>query len=144
MKSWFALSVLLLCTDMAAADTSTAAARAREWLALVDTARYAEAWAQTGTALREGLDREAWSQRIRAARRSNSTVLCRKTITLEPLADPARTAAWFVTEFADGQRISEKVTLSADHTQILGYRTGPAAADRGSPCAATTTPEPLR
>jgi hypothetical protein len=144
MRRRFAMLALLLCAAPAAADTTDASVRAQQWLMLIDTAHYAEAWAQTDATLRDGLTPEVWSQRIRAARRTEGAARCRKAIAIEHLTDPSRIAALFVTEFADGRRIGEKVTLSATRTQIVDYRIGPAAPDRGAPCTAATTPEPLR
>jgi hypothetical protein len=143
MRRIFAV-LALLGAATAAADANDAAARAREWLTLIDTARYAEAWAQTSATLRDGLDLDIWAQRVRGARRSDGAAHCRKAIAVEHLTGPARVAAVFVTEFADGRRIGEKVTLSASRAQILDYHVGPAAADRGGPCSATTKPEALQ
>jgi hypothetical protein len=141
------LAVSALMAGVASAGGTSDAeltAGARDWLTLVDAAHYEQAWSRTASNLRNGTDREHWTAAIRSQRRDDGAATCRKTITLERAADASRVIALFVSEFADGHRIGEKVTLSADGTQILDYRVGPAAIDHGAPCAATTTPEPLQ
>lgn len=144
MRRRFALLALMLGSVAPATAAQDAAARAQEWLALLDATQYAEAWAQAAPRLREGLDTQPWSQRIRHGRRGNGAVACRKRVAVEHLMQPPRVAAVFVTQFADGNRIGERVTLSPDLTQVLDYRVGPAAIDHGAPCSATTTPEARR
>ncbi len=135
---------MLVLSFGAAANAGDEAARATAWLDLVDAARYTEAWDQAAPALRSGTDRAAWSERIRRERRSDGKVVCRKLITVERSGDPPRVFALFASEFDDGHRVGEKVTLSADAAAVLAYRIGPPAPDRGAPCSTSTTPEPLR
>lgn len=135
---------LIFAAAVAAGDLSdeSLAASAQQWLALVDAGRYEQAWNTTAGTLRDGTDRARWAQRVRSERRNDGAAACRKAIAVERLADTSRVSAVFVTEFADGRRIGEKVTLSADGTQVVAYRIGPPATDRGAPCATATTPEP--
>jgi len=138
------LAVLALMTGMASAEAATDAdltKRARDWLELVDAAHYEWAWSNTAPNLRNGTDHKQWSAHVRSERRNDGAAVCRKAIALEHAADASRTTALFVSEFGDGHRIAERVVLSADGTQILDYRIGPAAADRGAPCSATLSPE---
>lgn len=137
-------AVLALMTAMASAHATTDAdltKRARDWLELVDAAHYEWAWSNAAPNLRNGTDLARWSAQVRSARHDDGAAVCRKAIALERAADASRATALFFSEFADGHRIAERVVLSADGTQILDYRIGPAAADRGAPCSASLSPE---
>lgn len=143
MRTLPLLLLLLAANATAAAEAATPEERARRWLALVDTGQYAQAWNQAAPSLRGSGDDAALSERIRRARGGEATVKCRKHLADEPRGDQ-RQSVLFVTELADGRRFGEKVTLSADAVQIADYRVGPAATDRGPPCADSLTAEPLR
>lgn len=143
MRILVLLLLLLLASTAAADETAPSEQRARRWLALVDAGEYAQAWSQSAPSLRGSGDSAALSERVRRARGGETTVKCRKHLAEESREDQRR-AVWFVTELTDGRRFSERVTLTADAVQIADYRVGPAAADRGPPCADTLTPEPMR
>lgn len=110
---------------------------ARNWLELLDAGRFEQAWTEAGQSLRGGTDIARWTQGVRTARHSDAAVTCRHGLAFERLDDPPRVVALFVTEFADGHRIGEKVTVPADAietVEVSAYRTGPPPSVRGGPC----------
>lgn len=110
---------------------------ARNWLELLDAGRFEQAWTEAAQGLRGSTDLARWTQDVRKARHSGAAVTCRHGLAAEKLDDPPRVVALFVTEFADGHRIGEKVTLPADAAQaasVSAYRVGPPASGRGGPC----------
>lgn len=112
---------------------------ARNWLELLDAGRFEQAWAEAAHDLRGSTDLSRWTHDVRKARHSSAAVTCRHGLATEKFDDPPRVVALFVTEFADGHRIGEKVTLPADATQagsVSAYRVGPPASGRVGPCDA--------
>lgn len=129
-----------LAAGAAAVDASDAA-QARQWLELVDAGRYAQAWNQAAPALR-GSGETALAQRLRDARGGTVAAKCRKDLsTAKRHGDASQRVVLFVTEFTDGRRVGEQVTLTADTQQVAGYRVGPPAGDRGAPCSSGTAAE---
>lgn len=141
MRLLFALAALLLALPASAQKaqepTLPQMNLARNWLELLDAGRFEQAWTEAGQGLRGGTDLARWTQGVRKARHSNAAVTCRHGLAFEQLDNPPRVTALFVTEFADGHRIGEKVTVPADATQaaeVSAYRAGPPASGRGGPC----------
>jgi hypothetical protein len=141
MRLLFALAALLLTLSASAQKaqepTLPQMNLARNWLELLDAGRFEQAWTEAGQDLRGGTDLARWTQGVRKARHSDTAVTCRHGLALERLDHPPRVVALFVTEFADGHRIGEKVTLPADATEtvaVSAYRAGPPASVRGGPC----------
>ncbi|WP_313915386.1 DUF4019 domain-containing protein [Tahibacter sp.] len=141
MRLLFVLAALLLTLPVSAQKaqepTLPQMNLARNWLELLDAGRFEQAWTEAAPSLRSGTDLARWTQDVRKARHSDAAVTCRHGLALERLDHPPRIAALFVTEFADGHRIGEKVTLPADAAQagdVTAYRAGPPATGRGGPC----------
>lgn len=141
MRTHLALALLLLALSASAQKaqepTLPPMNLAQNWLELLDAGRFGQAWTEAGPSLRGSTDLARWTQDVRKARHSDAAVTCRHGLALEKLDHPPRVAALFVTEFADGHRIGEKVTLPADTAQaasVAAYRTGPPASGRGRPC----------
>lgn len=110
--------------------------QAKNWLELIDAGKFEQAWNEANADLRRQSLAD-WSAAIRKARRSEAAVKCRKGLDFELLEKPDRIDTVFITEFADGHVISEKVTLREDangNAQVAGYRRGPPLQERGSPC----------
>jgi hypothetical protein len=109
---------------------------ARNWLELLDAGRFEQAWTEAGQGLRSDTDLARWTQGVRKARHSGAAVTCRHGLAFERLDHPPRVVALFVTEFADGHRIGEKVTLpdTTEAAEVSAYRAGPPASGRGGPC----------
>lgn len=119
-----------------AAEPATATQQAQAWLELLDSGRYAQAWQQTAATVQRGTDLSRWSQAQIAARGSGQPS-CRKSLGLQRHEAPTRVDAVFVTQFADGRRIAEKVTLSAaEEPTVQAYRVGPPPADPAARCSA--------
>lgn len=141
MRLLFALAALLAILPASAQKaqepTLPQMNLARNWLELLDASRFEQAWTAAAQGLRSGTDLARWTQGVRKARHSDAAVTCRHGLAFERLDNPPRVVALFVTEFADGHRIGEKVTLPADATEkadVSAYRTGPPASDHGGPC----------
>ncbi len=134
MRCPYVVFALLLALPSAAAEPATPTQQAQAWLELLDTGRYAQAWQQTAATVRHDTDLARWSQAQIAARGSGEPA-CRKSLGLQRREAPARIDAVFVTEFADGRRIAEKVTLSATaEPTVQAYRVGPPPADPVARC----------
>ncbi len=141
MRLLFALAALLLALPVSARKaqepTLPQMNLARNWLELLDANRFEQAWTEAAQGLRSGTDLARWTQSVRNARHSVAAVTCRHGLAFERLDNPPRIAVLFVTEFADGHRIGEKVTLPAEATQaadVTAYRAGPPASGHGDPC----------
>lgn len=141
MRLLFALAVLLLALPASAQKVLEPSLPqmnlARNWLELLDAGRFEQAWTEAAQDLRGSAGLVRWAQDVRKARHSNAAVTCRRGLAAEKLDDPPRVVALFVTEFADGHRIGEKVTLPADAaqaTRVSAYRVGPPASVRGGAC----------
>jgi hypothetical protein len=141
MRWVFAVMALLLALPASARNLQEPALPqmdlARAWLELLDAGQFQQAWADATDNLQRDSDLARWTQSVHRARRSNAAVRCRKGLAFELLEEPPRVVALFVTEFADGHRISEKVTLPADATratQISAYRAGPPAPEGSASC----------
>jgi Protein of unknown function (DUF4019) len=111
--------------------------QAKNWLELIDAGKYDQAWNEAGAPLQKKADLAKWTEDVKKARRSEAAVKCRKGLDFELLESPDGVNTLFLTEFADGRSISEKVTLldgPSDSAQVTAYRAGPPLPDRGSAC----------
>lgn len=140
MRCLDAVLVLLLAAPACAfgADAAAPAQQAQSWLELLDAGRYAQAWEQTAPTLRHDTDLARWTQAQTAARGSEKPT-CRKFLGQQPREAPARIDTLFVTEFADGRRIAEKVSVSKAESSVTAYRIGPPPADPKARCSAVDT-----
>jgi hypothetical protein len=141
MRLLFALAALLFVLPASAGKvqepTLPQINLARNWLEQLDAGRFEQAWTEAARDLRSGTDLARWTKDVNMARRSDAAVKCRHGLAVETFDDPPRVVVLFVTEFADGHRIGEKVTLPADAAQtaaISAYRAGPPPSDGSGHC----------
>ncbi|HVH33399.1 MAG TPA: DUF4019 domain-containing protein [Tahibacter sp.] len=137
MRRLDAVFALLLAAPACAlgADAATPVQQAQTWLELLDAGRYAQAWERTASTLQHGTDLTRWSE-AQISARGREKPACRKFLGQQQRETPARIDTLFVTEFADGRRIAEKVSVSTTASSITAYRIGPPPADPAARCSA--------
>lgn len=98
--------------------------KARDWLLLLDKGAFEQAWNEGAPTLKKR-ELERFVGEVQKARKNQTEVTCRQGLYVELLDRPAGTLTSFDTRFADGTRVTEKVTLyygEGDALQVAVYK----------------------
>ncbi len=137
MKSWIALTALLLATFIgssafAFAQTPEQLAQrsAESWLALVDSGKYADSWQESASLFKAHVNKDQWSSMIAATRDPLGKLVSRKlksaqyTKTLPGAPDGDYVVIQFDTSFRHKQSALETITPMLDtggKWRVSGY-----------------------
>ena len=110
--------------------------KARDWLLMLDKGAFEQAWNEADPLLKKReLDRFVGD--VQKSRKNQTEIACRIGLYVEMLDRPISVQTSFDTRFADGTRVTEKVTLyygDKDALQVAIYKVDGAQKGKGG-CA---------